>query len=146
MTLWDTHRTKGRDTQNTYEDAVTVKHLIGFDMHIPLRIGFHIGTKGREGAEMDQTSQTVLIGIELMVAHDSGVETHLIHQCHHRIGWNLKHIVDRITRTVVACREDQQARIKCTKRISDITKAWELLYSCVWIIDTKDMELTTLLS
>ena len=66
-------------------------------MHVEFRIRFHIGTECRERAKRNQVRQSVLVGVELMVSHGCGMETHLVHQRHHRIGRNLEHIVDWVS-------------------------------------------------
>ena len=110
-------------------------------MHLPLCIGFHVGTERRKGGKGDKAGQSVLIGVELMVAHDGGMESHLVHQCHHGIGRNLKHVVDRVARTVVACREYQQVGIERTQRVGHKTQTRHLVDGSMRVVNREDMHL-----
>ena len=80
-----------------------------------------------------------------MVAHYGGMESHLVHQCHHRIGWNLKHVVDGVTRTVVACGENQQVGIERTQRVGHEAEPRELLDGSMRVVDRQDVNLLAVL-
>ena len=113
-------------------------------MHLPLGIGLHIGTKRREGRKVNETRQSVLIGVELVVADSGSMEAYLIHQRHHRIGRNLKHVVDGVARTVITCRVYQQVGIKSTQRVGHITQTWKLVDSGMGVVNREDMYLLLL--
>ena len=81
-----------------------------------------------------------------MIADDGGMEAHLIHQRHHRVGRNLKHVIDGVTRTVVARRENQQVGIEGSQRVGHKAKSGKLLNGSMRVVDTQDMEFTTFLS
>ena len=94
----------------------------------------HIGAKRGEGREVYQSGKPILCRVKLVVAQYRGVEAHLVHQHHHRVGRNLVHIVQGVARTVIACRENQQVGIECTQRVGDKAKTWEALDSSMHIV------------
>ena len=76
-----------------------------------------------------------------MVANGRSVKTYLVHHSHHRIGSNLKHVVDGVARTVVTCRQYQQVGIERTQRVGHKAQTRHLVYGRMWVINREDMYL-----
>ena len=72
------------------------------------------------------------------------MEAYHVHECHHRVGRDFVHVVERVTRTVVACGENEQVGIECAKRVGYITEAWETLNGCVHVVGRENVYLFVL--
>ena len=109
------HRVHLYHADDAHLDAVDVEHLGRYDVETSLRRGEHVGTDIAEVRIAHQRCQR--LHVELMVADGGGVEAHLVHQRHHGIRRNLVHVVEGITRAVVACREHEQRGIELPQAV-----------------------------
>ena len=107
-------------------------------------MGMDVGTDIAEVREVDEACQPPSSGVELMVTQGRSIKSHLIHQCYHRIGRDVVHVIQRFTCAVVAGRKHQQTGVQRTQTVGNISQCREGFDCGMHIVAREDMYFTLL--